>query len=72
MYELGEWPKIVSKWTGSLRVVSAGGQHVFSVKDILKGQRKDAHVAWTTLSVDSSLNATKELKWIVKCVKNSG
>lgn len=51
----GELPKLVGTWSRCWWVVSADGQHVYGVEDIVTGQRKDAHVARKSPYADSSL-----------------
>ena len=52
-------PKLVSTWTGPLRVVGANHSHVYSVQNIVSGKVHTAHVA---LYADADLNITAEIK----------
>ena len=38
--KLGSAPKLVTKWSGSWRVVSDGSSHVYNVQDIMTGKTK--------------------------------
>lgn len=68
----GELNNLVNTWTGPWWVVSpVGSQHMYGVEDIVSGQRKEVHAAWTSPPADESLAAMVELLLFVFTALNN-
>ena len=70
--KLGSAPKLVTAWTGPLRVVSGGSPHVYSVQDIMTGETKEVHVVRMRAYADSSLAEGAEVQGLFKMTKHQG
>ena len=58
----GVTPKLVSKWTGPWRVVTAETGHLYGVENIVSGDIRDVHVARLRYYADRELGMTAQLK----------